>query len=49
VEHANIASWMLERDKFNMIYTKLKTTKFKDNVMKECRELFFDEDFTKAH
>lgn len=36
-----------QRDKFNMIYTKLKTTKFKDNVMKECRELFFDEEFTK--
>jgi len=36
-----------QRDRFNMIYTKLKTTKFKDNVMKECRELFFDEEFTK--
>jgi P4 family phage/plasmid primase-like protien len=31
----------------NSIYTKLKTTRFKDNVMKECRELFFDENFTK--
>jgi P4 family phage/plasmid primase-like protien len=29
------------------IWTKLKTTKFKDNVMKECRELFFDEEFAK--
>ena len=29
------------------IWTKLKTTKFKDNVMKECRELFFDEQFAK--
>jgi len=31
----------------NVIYTKLKTTMFKNNVMKECRELFFDEEFTK--
>jgi len=36
-----------ERSGLNMMYTKLKTTKFKDNVMKECRELFFDEEFTK--
>jgi P4 family phage/plasmid primase-like protien len=36
-----------QRNKFNFMYTKLKTTKFKDNVMKECRELFFDEEFTK--
>lgn len=36
-----------KRSGLNKIYTKLKTTKFKDNVMKECRELFFDEDFTK--
>ena len=35
------------RTGLNAIYTKLKTTKFKDNVMKECRELFFDEEFTK--
>ena len=35
------------RDGMNKIYTKLKTTKFKDNVMKECRELFFDEHFAK--
>lgn len=35
------------REDYGKIYTKLKTTKFKDNVMKECRELFFDEDFTK--
>ena len=26
---------------------KLKTTAFKENIMKECRELFFDKDFTK--
>jgi len=29
------------------VYTKLKTTSFKSNVMKECRELFFDEEFIK--
>jgi P4 family phage/plasmid primase-like protien len=29
------------------MYLKLKTTRFKDNVMRECRELFFDEEFTK--
>lgn len=29
------------------VYTKLKTTAFKSNIMKECRELFFDEEFTK--
>ena len=34
-------------DGMNKIFTKLRTTKFKDNVMKECRELFFDEQFTK--
>lgn len=31
----------------NKVYTKLKTTSFKSNVMKECRELFFDEEFNK--
>ena len=31
----------------NKIYTKLKTTPFKNNIMKECKELFFDEQFTK--
>jgi P4 family phage/plasmid primase-like protien len=36
-----------QRSGLNTVYTKLKTTKFKDNVMKECRELFFDEEFTK--
>jgi P4 family phage/plasmid primase-like protien len=36
-----------KRTGLNQIYTKLKTTRFKDNVMKECRELFFDEQFTK--
>jgi len=29
------------------IYLKLKGTGFKSNVMKECRELFFDEQFNK--
>jgi P4 family phage/plasmid primase-like protien len=35
------------REGLNKIYTKLKTTTFKNNIMKECRELFFDEQFTK--
>jgi P4 family phage/plasmid primase-like protien len=29
------------------VVQKLKTTSFKSNTMKECRELFFDEQFTK--
>lgn len=36
-----------QRMGFLKMYTKLKTTTFKNNVMKECRELFFDEQFTK--
>jgi P4 family phage/plasmid primase-like protien len=32
---------------FNKICTKLKTTKYKENIMKECRELFLDESFVK--
>jgi P4 family phage/plasmid primase-like protien len=36
-----------KRSGLNTMYTKLKTTMFKNNVMKECRELFFDEEFTK--
>jgi P4 family phage/plasmid primase-like protien len=36
-----------QRMGFMKMYTKLKTTTFKNNVMKECRELFFDEQFTK--
>ena len=35
------------REGLNKIYTKLKTTPFKNNIMKECKELFFDEQFTK--
>jgi len=34
------------RDGLNKIYIKLKTTKFKENIMKECKEFFFDEQFT---
>ena len=36
-----------EKDGYHKVFTRLKTTGFKNNVMKECRELFFDEDFTK--
>lgn len=37
-----------EKEKaFDKIYNKLKTTKYKENVMKECRELFLDETFIK--
>jgi P4 family phage/plasmid primase-like protien len=36
-----------EKDGYHKIFTQLKKTAFKSNVMKECRELFFDEDFTK--
>jgi len=35
------------REGLNKIYTKLKTTTFKNNIMKESKELFFDEQFTK--
>jgi P4 family phage/plasmid primase-like protien len=35
----------MKRDGLNKICTKLKTTKYKENVMKECRELFLDETF----
>lgn len=36
-----------KRSGLNAIYTKLKTVKFKENLMKDCREFFFDEDFVK--
>ena len=36
-----------EKEGYHRIFTQLKKTAFKANVMKECRELFFDEDFTK--
>jgi len=36
-----------KEESLNKICTKLKTTKFKENVMKECRELFLDEEFIK--
>ena len=37
----------VKRNQLNGVYKKLKTTSFKSNVMKECRELFFDEEFSK--
>ena len=36
-----------KEDAFVKICTKLKTTKYKENVMKECKELFLDESFVK--
>jgi P4 family phage/plasmid primase-like protien len=36
-----------ERTDYMKVFTQLKKTSFKANVMKECRELFFDEEFTK--
>jgi P4 family phage/plasmid primase-like protien len=36
-----------KEEAFNKICMKLKTTKYKENVMKECRELFLDELFVK--
>lgn len=36
-----------KRSGINAIYTKLKTVKFKENLMKDCREFFFDEEFVK--
>ena len=35
------------KKQYGNAYNKLKTTKFKENVMKECRALFFDKDFAK--
>ncbi len=36
-----------EKDDYLHVFNQLKRTAFKSNVMKECRELFFDEEFTK--
>jgi len=36
-----------EKEDYHKIFTQLKKTAFKANIMKECRELFFDEEFTK--
>ena len=33
------------KKQYSNLRTKLRTTKFKENVMKECRALFFDKDF----
>lgn len=40
---------MMEAKKMSLlkVYTQLKKTSFKTNVMRECRELFFDEAFAK--
>ena len=37
----------MKREAFNRIYTKLKTTGFKSSLMRECRELFYDDQFNK--
>lgn len=36
-----------KRAGLSAIYLKLKTVKFKENLMKDCREFFFDEEFIK--
>jgi P4 family phage/plasmid primase-like protien len=36
-----------EKDDYLHVFTQLKKTAFKANIMKECRELFFDPEFTK--
>jgi P4 family phage/plasmid primase-like protien len=36
-----------EKRDYHDVFIQLKKTGFKSNVMKECRELFFDEEFTK--
>jgi len=35
------------REALNRIYMKLKTTGFKSSLMRECRELFYDDQFNK--
>jgi P4 family phage/plasmid primase-like protien len=37
----------IEKNDYMHVFTQLKKTAFKSNIMKECRELFFDEEFTK--
>jgi len=37
--------WESQSKKYEGMETKLRTTRFKENVMKECRELFLDEEF----
>jgi P4 family phage/plasmid primase-like protien len=36
-----------EKSDYHHVFIQLKKTAFKANIMKECRELFFDEEFTK--
>lgn len=36
-----------EKEAYERVFKQLKKTSFKSNVMKECRELFFDEQFNK--
>jgi P4 family phage/plasmid primase-like protien len=36
-----------EKADYHKVFTRLKTTAFKRNVMRECSELFFDEEFNK--
>lgn len=36
-----------EKEAYERVFKQLKKTSFKTNVMKECRELFFDEQFNK--
>lgn len=36
-----------EKTEYHHVFIQLKKTAFKSNIMKECRELFFDEEFTK--
>jgi len=36
-----------EKTDYNKVFVQLKKTAFKANIMKECRELFFDEEFNK--
>jgi P4 family phage/plasmid primase-like protien len=42
-EECEYCKYEAEAGKYANIRTKLKTSRFKENVMKECRELFLDE------